>query len=132
MSYPAKHNVALERLNFLTESQFVYGFVENKGDRINIDNLGASSHTDQIDGVTVIWCALDKYTGRLRVVGWYDDARVYREPQVLGGGSVRGSWLFQFKTRAKDAHLIPATERDLSVPMKIRRTDKGFIGERNC
>lgn len=131
MSYPAEYKIAHELLNFSNEKGFVYGYVENKGDRIGVAKLGASTEASRVDGTTVIWCALDRTTRRLRVVGWYDNAQVYRKPQVLPRGSARGKWKYQFQAKFHNAHLIPPAERYLEVPMKIKRMDKGFIGQRN-
>jgi hypothetical protein len=44
---------------------------------------------------------------------------------------IRGDWKFQFRASFKDARLIPPAERFLEVPMRKRRTDKGYIGQRN-
>jgi 5-methylcytosine-specific restriction protein A len=130
MSYPAKHKIAHELLNFSKEKGFLYGFVENKGDSINLSKLGASKGAEVVENITVVWCALDELTRRLRVVGWYDNALVYREPQHTRR-SARGDWKFQFKAKAENTHLIPTAERFLEVPMKASNKDKGFIGQRN-
>jgi hypothetical protein len=82
MKYPAKHKEAHELLNFVDEHGAVYGYVDNNGDWINLRKLGAASNAKEVDGVTVIWCGLDEATRRLRVVGWYDDATVFGEPQT--------------------------------------------------
>jgi 5-methylcytosine-specific restriction protein A len=131
MKYPAKHNIAHELLNFADERGFSYGFVQHADSWINLEKLGASVGVYELDDVTVIWCALDQTTRQLRVVGWYDNATAYSEPQSLRRKSSRGTWHFQFKTKTQDAHLIPAAERYLAVPMRTKRTDKGFIGQRN-
>ncbi len=67
----------------------------------------------------------------MRVVGWYDNAQVFAEPQTLKRNTARGQWTYQFKTEVKDAHLLPSAEQFLEVPMRVKRTDKGFIGQRN-
>lgn len=131
MKYPAKHGTAHELLNFADEKGLAFGFVENKGDRINLKNLGGHTQSFELKGVTVIWCALDPATRRLRVVGWYENAVAYREPQSRKRNAVRGNWTFQFKTEYKNAHLIPTADRYLQVPTKKKVTDKGFIGQRN-
>ena len=64
MTKPEKHGYANERLNFANEKGFAYGFVEGKGDRINLQNLGAKAGSDSIDGVTVIWFAAAPQTRR--------------------------------------------------------------------
>jgi 5-methylcytosine-specific restriction enzyme A len=131
MSYPAENKIAIELLNFYREVGFVYGYVENKGDSINLRKLGARKGAEVIENATIIWCALDEVARRLRVVGWYENAIVYAQPRSPIPQSPRRDWKFQFKTKAENAHLIPAADRFLEVPMKASRTDKGFIGQRN-
>lgn len=131
MKYPATRKIAHELLNFANEGGWAYGYVDHNNSWMNLEKLGAPADADELDDVTVIWCALDKITRQLRVVGWYDNATAYAEPRSLGQGSLRGDWRYQFKTKMHDAHLIPAAERYLAVPMRTKRTDKGYIGQRN-
>ncbi|MEX2128575.1 MAG: HNH endonuclease [Xanthobacteraceae bacterium] len=131
MKYPAITKNAHELLNFADEDGFAYGFVENNRKRINLGSLGAPPGAPKVEGVSVIWCALDKATRRLRVVGWYDNATVYSEPQVPRRNSPRGDWRFQCKAKVEDAHLIPEAERYLEVPMKPTVIDTGYIGQTN-
>lgn len=130
MKYPAIHGLALEQLNFADENGTAYGFVENRGQSFNLSKLGGKNSDDAVSGVTIIFSAVDEKTKKLRVVGWYENATVYHEPQKPKKGSIRGNWEYYFEASSKDAHLIPATERDLVVPRKTRITDKGFIGQR--
>ncbi|MCC8455925.1 hypothetical protein, partial [Streptomyces rochei] len=78
-----------------------------------------------------IWCSLDRETQSLRVVGWYDNATAFREARRAESNSIREAWRYYFRTKYENAHLIPEAERELVVPTRIRRTDKGFIGQRN-
>ncbi|WP_338822068.1 HNH endonuclease [Bradyrhizobium septentrionale] len=131
MSYPPTHEFAVEQLNFADEKGSVFGFVENRGQNVKLENLGANPADESIDGVTIVFCAVDKLSMNLRVVGWYENAIVFRELQPAKKGSIRGDWEYYFQASSVDAHLVPATERDLEVPRKTRRIDRGFIGQRN-
>jgi 5-methylcytosine-specific restriction protein A len=131
MRYPAAHGFAHEQLNFAVEDGATYGYVENRGQKIDIQKLGADADAEAVDGVIVIFCALDEPSMKLRVVGWYEDATVYKMQQRPKKGSIRQSWKYYFRASSHDAHLIPATSRDLEVPSKQKRTDKGFIGQRS-
>ncbi|GLR89783.1 hypothetical protein GCM10007857_64970 [Bradyrhizobium iriomotense] len=131
MSYPATHKLAVEQLNFADEKGSVYGFVENRSQNVKLENLGASPADDSIDGVMIVFCAVDERSMKLKVVGWYENATVFRELQMPKKGSIRGDWEYYFQASTIDAHLVPATERDLEVPRKTRRIDQGFIGQRN-
>lgn len=130
MRYPAAHDLALERLNFADENGSVYGFVENRGQNFDLRKLGAKESDDAVSGATIIFCAVDERSRKLRAVGWYENATVYRELKKPKKGSIRGRWEYCFEAASKDAHLIPGTTRDLVVPRKSRITDKGFIGQR--
>jgi hypothetical protein len=131
MKYPMNHGVAHELLNFANEAGLSYGYVESKGDSIRLSNFGIATNAETIDGITIIWCALDEGTRKLRVVGWYDDATVFSRPQALTGRSLRGRWQYYFKTKIENAHLIAEAERYLEVPMKSKIEDRGYIGQRN-
>lgn len=131
MRHPATHGFAHEQLNFAGENGSVYGYVENRGHNIDIQKLGADAGSEFVDGVTVIFCAVDKLTLKLRVAGWYENATVYKTPQKPKEGSIREGWEYYFKVSPDNAHLIPATSRDLEVPRKQALTEKGFIGQRN-
>lgn len=87
--YVQENGEAHESCNFLSDSSgLVYGHVETwRGDsntgrdtKIGIENLGASKQDLYIDGVDVIWIATHEGGGK-RVVGWYQNARVYRTRQ---------------------------------------------------
>jgi 5-methylcytosine-specific restriction protein A len=129
LRYPKENNLAIELLNFLEEAGRLYGFTENRGAKININRLGAEPAAKWIDGVKIIFCSLEKISQELVVVGWYDNARVYRESQV-DRGLKRGEWPYYFQAQAKNGVLLRPTERQLRVPVKESREERGFIGQR--
>ena len=132
MSYPKEHDTAIETLNYRAERGKYYGFVESNGkDRINLQRLGGTAEAESINGVTVIWAALHPFERRLKVIGWYENATAFRSQATLTKSSSRGDWHYNFVTDVPDGRLLPESERLLPVPMKAKRTDKGFIGQRN-
>jgi 5-methylcytosine-specific restriction protein A len=126
MKYPRKHKKAHELMNFANENGFAYGFVENNGNRINIGKLGATKGATELNDVTVIWCAVAPDSGRLKVVGWFDNAKVFESVQQLNE-----SRRYQFVTGIRNARLIAASDRFLDVPTKGKITDRGYIGQSN-
>src|SRR4051812_46820892 len=83
-----KHKNGGETCNFLKcDDDYVYGHVETikgKIDRlISIENLGARPGAPFVDHVDVIWTATDPEKKGRRVVGWYRDARVYRDREYF-------------------------------------------------
>jgi hypothetical protein len=82
--YVDENKTGNEVCNFLhCRDGYVYGHVESwqgeKDRKIRIEAIGGSG--DYVDGVDVVWTAPHpKEVGR-RVVGWYPEARVFRERQ---------------------------------------------------
>jgi len=70
-----EHGYGHEMFNFEPFRGSVYGYVQPPHDNINISRLGASSKDESIIGVLVIWVAQGV------IVGWYQDATVYRYHQ---------------------------------------------------
>ena len=90
-----------------------------------INGCDAMRKADYVDGVTVIWCATPP-EGGCRVVGWYKNARVYREYQKIAidedDGSTWERW-YNISCAAEDAVLLSIEERaesKWSVPRKPR------------
>ncbi len=133
-SYVDKIKFGAEVCNFVRcYDDYVYGHVETKSgkvdQKININNLGASSKDDFIDGITVIWTATDPDVGGRHIVGWYRNARVYRQRQERSRYLSRQHRLDKDVTsyiiRAKfdDAVVIPVEQRDVRLG-----TGKGWMG----
>jgi Domain of unknown function (DUF3883) len=128
-AYVRKNGFGHEIFNFRRESDGKFrGYVQPPGttrkpstvpsQQINIAKLGASNDADRVHGVTVFWVATDPLQGETRVVGWYDDATVFRQWQPsttrrrLQNGENAG-----FMIEAKEAHLIsPSDDRVHRVP----------------
>lgn len=112
-------NVPHEIKNFLpTATGDLLGFVQVRDwGRINIDRLGADHSDSQIDDVTVIWCAQHPDERGIVVVGWYENATVYRERQPCpeGWGRDDGEWAFRIKGRIESSQLVEAPLRDFVV-----------------
>lgn len=132
-----EHKDGGETCNFLTcDDGYVYGHVETikgKIDRpISIDLLGADVDARFVDHIDVVWTATDpKRKGRW-VVGWYRDARVFRERQHFRKAPSaqhrrekdKGS--YRIRTKSSNAILIPVKQRDIQLGR-----GKGWIGHAN-
>lgn len=131
------HKDGGETCNFLEcDDGYVYGHVETikgKIDRpIAIELLGAKSNATFVDHVDVVWTATDpKRKGRW-VVGWYRDARVYRDrkyfekPPSAQHRLERHKENYRVSTRSANAVLIPIKQRNLRLGR-----GKGWIGQAN-
>lgn len=119
------HGYGHEVLNFKKFGKFIYGYVQAKDGTININRLDPEAD-EYTDNVLVAWRAKSK-EGSV-IIGWYKNARVYREEQEP---PKRRSFKYQRKTispgyhirvLAQDATLIPVHNRVFPVPV----THKGF------
>lgn len=113
-----------EIYNFEEFNQKYYGFVMTRGS-IHIEKLGASEDDEYIDGILVIWVSKHP-EGGLRVIGWYKNARVYRqwqEPIPSSTRSIDDSW-YNIEANVKDSVLIPVEYRTYTIP----RATKNKVG----
>jgi len=114
-----------EVLNFKRNGKYVYGYVQALKGTIEISRLDEDAD-EFVDHVLVIWRA--RSAEGAVVIGWYKDARVYKNEQVpnrlrcfnYDGVRYRPGW--HIRARRSDATLIPASERTFTVPV----THKGF------
>lgn len=129
-SYVAKTGSGNENMNFLPiEIQYngepksmMLGSFETKttGSRQNsthierIHGCDAMRNYEFVNGVTVIWCATPPQGG-CSVVGWYNNATVYRDYQTIPIEDSNGKLLWErwynVSCDAKDAVLLPVKER---------------------
>ncbi len=120
--YVVSEGKAGEELNFvIADDNYVYGHFEtikNGSDReVKIERLGASKSADFIDGVDVIWTAPFEGSDRRCVVGWYKNARVYRQRQKFDGDYPSDQHQydqinsFRVRAHAENVHLVPIPER---------------------
>jgi 5-methylcytosine-specific restriction protein A len=138
--YVQDNNEAHESCNFLADSNsFVYGYVStwraNKGHgkhtEIKIENLGASKGDSFIDGVNVIWIAKHPEGGK-RVVGWYKNARVYRNLQKHNDSFSSKQHdrdkidTYRIICSKKNVHLIE--KHDRQIKLDPNNTRKGWPG----
>ncbi|WP_050991756.1 protein NO VEIN domain-containing protein [Bradyrhizobium yuanmingense] len=126
-----------ETCNFLKcDDGYVYGHVETikgKKDRpISIEMLGAKPDAPFVDHIDVVWTATDPNKRGRWVVGWYRDARVYRERVPFRKLPSAQHRLERFKddyrirARAENMVIIPHKQRNIGLGR-----GKGWIGQAN-
>jgi 5-methylcytosine-specific restriction protein A len=121
--YVNQHEFGAEIFNFQHFRDKMYGFVEagwKPPKCINITRLGARRTDQSVSNILVIWIARQSSGGRTVVVGWYENARVYRERQRPPANSHRrqpdGQDAPYFVEADKNSCLlIPANMRDFEV-----------------
>ena len=118
-----------EMFNFKPSKGKMFGYVQ-VGGKINLNRLGAKTSDDKIKGVTIIWVAKEPFSGGNYIVGWYENATVYRNVQEPNQNSNR-NWNehdlgYFVKANKSDTTLLSRDERTVQVPR-----GKGAMGQRN-
>lgn len=123
------HSIGHEVCNFTKSGRMCYGYVQSTG-RMRIEKIGAKKDAESVDGVTVVWTA-GPDAGGTAVVGWYENATVYRESQSIPNPSSRhlknGIDTFRISALAKNCRLLSLAERVVMIPRGV----KGGIGHSN-
>lgn len=122
-SYVTENNDAFEKYNFHRyDDGYCYGFIETKYKRGHTadNNYARAIGIEQIDplyknessieNVRVVMMAFSPSLKKNVVVGWYDNATVYRNRVIESDKT------YMLKCLAHDAHLIPDKERYFEVP----------------
>ena len=135
-SFVTENNDAYEKNNFhCYEDGNCYGFIETKyraghtgeneyANAITIENINPMCKGQpSVDGVRVILAAFSPTLKKTVVVGWYDNATVYRNRVV------DGDLIYMTKCLYSDAHLIPDEDRSFEIP-RGQSNDFG-IGQSN-
>ncbi len=136
-SYVAEHEFGHEIFNFQPHRGGVFGYVQPPPRherwyeaRIDLAHLGASSEDESIPGVLAVWVANLPGRGAF-VVGWYQNATVYRTCQPSPPGSRRRhrgiDCGYYVTAKAGDAVLLAGDERVFFVPKQV----KGGFGQSN-
>lgn len=120
-AFVRENGYGMELYNFLPrrardKQYYCYGYVETKTTQyghntMHIERIDqAISKTDQFaEGVLVVWCALSNDYG-MTVVGWYHNARVYRNSKVKNFKPKQEQYYFAV-SRKEDCTLLPISQR---------------------
>jgi HNH endonuclease len=116
--YVLKNNDAGERSNFKEVGRTFYGYVPvaEKPDtgspgEIHIERLGGKKRDEYVDDITVVWFANDPRDLKTAyIVGWYRNARVFRDTQS------RGAHGYRISCANTDATLLDESARKFPIP----------------
>ena len=108
-----------------TKSHKIDDTGRTQANSIHIENLDVSANNrNTIDNVRVVFVSYNPNIGKTVIVGWYDNATVYRDRFEYNG-------IYTNMTcKANNAHLIPAEYRNFEIPKAGKETDFG-IGQSN-
>jgi hypothetical protein len=116
-SYVKQNNDGGEVCNFLSVDGKCYGFARIKnGNDLRIQRLGASKNDDKVENVTVVFFATDPYLGGQKVVGWYNNATLYRTVQKLPNNKRKGHKYYISKTNKDNGTLLETKYRNFEIP----------------
>lgn len=142
--YIKEGGIGHEIANFALSGGYYYGFVETKSTNgqawtIRIENIDSvAERAEKLDNVLVVWCATDKKRGGKYIVGWYNNATVYRTRQSAPADSKRGELYragvlevddYMMVCRKDEAFLVEPEQRNFKVP--TARADGYGFGQSN-
>ena len=124
--YVQENETGGEVKNFLPVDSYCYGYVQPPGKNHNIDleKVGGDSNADYVDNVTVVFTATPPSGGR-RVVGWFKNARVWRDEQRH-----RGRTYFA-RSETHNCTLLDIDDRIFYVPRSSPKRGIWGMGQRN-
>ena len=107
-----------EIANFLPINSKYYGYVRiRKGNDLRIQRLGASNVDEYIDNVTVVFFATNPNIGGQYVVGWYENARLFRSVQkITSTNNRKGHPYYLAVTSIIKGTLLPIHLRKFELP----------------
>lgn len=83
---------------------------------ININNLGAENTEQFIEGINVIFFAMNPKDKINYVVGWYNNARVYRNWRYpVDYPNCKRPHTYSFEVLTEDVYLIPEKNRNIRI-----------------
>ena len=136
-AFVEEHGYGHEIFNFQPFNERVFGYVQppgtayngESGPGINISRLGASSQDGSLSGVIAVWVATSPQ-GRSFIVGWYNNATIFRRWQTPPPEANRrykeNEFGYYVTAASSDAILLPPDERLFQVPR-----GEGGMGQAN-
>jgi len=114
-SYVKENQDGGEVYNFYPVQSKYHGYVRiMKGNNLAIERLGAGKLDEYIDGITVVFFATDPMMGGQYIIGWYENARLFRKMQYNKSEKAKGRASFLAST--EKAKLLPVSMRTFELP----------------
>lgn len=114
--YILENKTGGEQYNFKNQNGIYFGYIPYVG-TVNIDNLGANPKDVSISGITVVYCATHPVEKGMRVVGWYNNATVYRHTQFT-----KNNKMYFVEANPKDIFRIEHDNRLCNIPNTFGRS----------
>lgn len=124
-----------EAYNFLNIEGIMYGYFQphmKPPYEINLARIDKNCTGDKIENVLVIWFATNPIGKGQVVVGWNNNATVFRSIQDTNKLPLRENYSYNIKARAEDCVLLPISKRKFPVGHNIESEKKGKPGQANA
>ena len=124
-----------EAYNFLDIGGTLYGYFQphmKPGEEVNLGRIEHGYADDKIDNVLVIWFATNPIARGQIVIGWYNNATVFRSIQSPNSLPLRKNYNYNIKARVEDCVLLGISERKFPVGHDIEGTKQGNPGQTNA
>lgn len=122
-----KTGVGNEAFNFHQIGSRLFGYFQPQmqSSKIKLERIVPGAQGDVLNGVLVVFVATDPEQGSQRIVGWYRNATVYRNPQS-SPPTERNGFNYFLIASADEAALLPSHLRTYLIP-----GGKGGFGQAN-
>lgn len=124
-----------EVYNFRDIDGVLYGYFQphmKPPYEINLGRIVQGCADDKIDNVLVIWFATNPIGKGQVVIGWYNNATVFRSMQSPNALLLRENYSYNVKARTEDCVLLPLSKRKFPVGHDIEGTKEGNPGQANA
>ena len=126
-----------EAYNFLNIDGTFYGYFQphmKSPYEINLGRIEQGCTDDRIDNVLVVWFATKPRDRGQVVIGWYNNATVFRSIQSPNALPLRNNYDYNIKARARveDYVLLPISNRQFPIGHDIAGTKEGNPGQANA
>lgn len=124
-----------EAYNFLNISGKLYGYFQphmKEPYEINLSRIEQGYASNKIGNVLVIWFATNPIDRGQVVIGWYNNATVFRSVQSTNDLPQRNNYSYNIMAKAKDCVLLPISKRKFPVGHNIKGMKGGNPGQANA
>lgn len=114
------------------DEKYCLGFVETKSNNRKdsnqlhiekIDNSNIENDVESVDNVLVIWCAKSDYSDFISIVGWYNNATVFRHYNIMESEDGYKQY-YNIYAKVKDCVLLPVNLRARRALWYVPKTGK--------
>lgn len=115
-------------LNFLKGEDCFRGYVPHGGNRITLESISRTATGDSLEDVLVVFVARPGPNSEAEIVGFYNNATVFRNPQSDRKLNKLFGATHHYYFESENAVLIPEEERSFKIP---EIPDGRILGKRN-